>query len=123
MEVVVELRLRRPRRAVDPLELRALLVAAPIRAGDGEELERAEPRRRRHVRPEAQVGPAVVAVHAHAVAQRTLVGLDALDDLPLERLIPEPFERFVAAELLADERLVFRGDLAHAFLDPRKILG
>src|SRR5207247_2207792 len=37
---VLELLLRPPDRAVDPLEHRPLLVAAPIRAGDRQQLER-----------------------------------------------------------------------------------
>ena len=45
VQVLLEVRLRRPRGAVDALELRALLVAAPVGAGDPHELEVAEVRR------------------------------------------------------------------------------
>src|SRR5712691_10394392 len=41
LQVIVELLLIRPHRAVDALELRVALVATPVRPGDGEELERA----------------------------------------------------------------------------------
>ena len=55
VQVLVERLLRLPRGAVDALEHRALLVAAPVRARDLRELERAEPLGRRHVRAAAQV--------------------------------------------------------------------
>jgi hypothetical protein len=43
VQVRVERGLGLPRRAVDALEHRALLVAPPVRAGDAHELERAQP--------------------------------------------------------------------------------
>src|SRR6266571_5308571 len=42
LQVIVELLLIWPHRAVDALELRVAFVATPVRAGDGEELERAD---------------------------------------------------------------------------------
>ena len=41
-QVLIELLLGRPDRAVDALEHRALLVAAPVRPGRAEQLERAD---------------------------------------------------------------------------------
>ena len=58
VQVLGERFLRLPRGAVDALEHRALLVAAPVRARDLGELERAEPLGRRHVRAAAQVDEA-----------------------------------------------------------------
>src|SRR5256885_8097995 len=89
VQVRDEVALRGPRRAVDALELRALLVAPPVRPGQAEQLERAEPLRARDVRAQAQVRPAVVAVDAEAVAERALLRLGLLDDLPLVRLVAE----------------------------------
>ena len=78
VQVLGERGLRLPRGAVDALQHRALLVAAPVRAGHLLQLERAELARRRHVRTAAQVGEldlrfpvgAVhhVAVHRHSRA-------------------------------------------------------
>ena len=44
-----------PRRAIDALQHRALLVAAPVRSGDLHQLESLEPAGRGHVRPAAQI--------------------------------------------------------------------
>ena len=48
-----------PGRPVDPLQLLALLVAPPVRAGHPHELEVAQPAGRGHVRPAAQVDEGV----------------------------------------------------------------
>ncbi len=42
-------------RAVDPLQLRILLVAQPVGAREARDLHRFHPPRRRHVRPAAKV--------------------------------------------------------------------
>ncbi len=123
VQVRVELLRRRPRRAVDPLELLALLVPAPVRAGDAEQLVRPDAAAARQMRAQTEVGPAVVPVDAHPIAERALLGVELFDDLPLERLFGEPLERLVPAQLLPHERLVELDDLGHAFLDPREVLG
>src|SRR2546421_4636446 len=92
VQVLLELLLRGPRRAVDALELGPGLVASPVRTGHREELERADRPRGGHVRSETQVRPAVVAVHGDAVAERALLGLHALDDLALVRLVGEALQ-------------------------------
>ena len=104
VQVLGERVLRLPRGAVDALEHRALLVAAPVRARDLRELERAELAGRRHVRAAAQVGEARrrrsldVAVHRDAapsppdLARVFGVGVaraHLLDDLALVRLVGE----------------------------------
>ncbi len=48
---------RRPRGAVDPLQLRVLLAAAPVRGGAAHQLERRDAPGGRQVRAAAQVGP------------------------------------------------------------------
>ena len=126
-EVGVELLLGRPGRAVDALEHRALLVAAPVRAGRAEQLERADLARAGHVRAAAQVDERALPVegrrwHGRAVALGG--GLQVVDDLDLERLValdqdgPGGLGRLLA-EL---ERMVGRDRFAHPRLDGRQIL-
>src|SRR5262249_35547368 len=79
-EILVELVLRRPRGAVDALEHRVLLVPAPVRAGRGEQLERLERARRRDMRASAEIQEFALPVERHAI------GIDAAQDLDLERL-------------------------------------
>src|SRR5882724_8096569 len=55
VQMLGERGIRLPRGAVDALQHRALLVAAPVRARDLRELERTEPARRRDVRAAAQI--------------------------------------------------------------------
>src|SRR5262249_32314913 len=90
-----------PRRAVDALELGAVLVAAPVRAGHSLELERAEPLRGRDVRPATEVderggvGPQV-AVERDNGALTDLGRVDLLDDVELVGLVGEDLLAFVA---------------------------
>ena len=106
VQVLVERLLRLPRGAVDALEHRALLVAAPVRARDLRELERAEPAGRRDVRAAAQVDEldaaavddvaverdAAVAADLARVLVVRVAGADLLDDLLLVRLVGEQRE-------------------------------
>ena len=88
-QVLVQLLLRVPRGAVDALQHRAGLVAAPVGAGGIEELEGAELLRRPEVAAAAQVLELAVAVEADGRA----LGLgQVLDDLDLERLVPLALE-------------------------------
>ena len=132
VQVRIERGLRLPRRAVDALEHRALLVAPPVRARHPHQLERAESPGGRHVRPPAEVDERAVAVARVAVDgdHRALPDLrgdlrvDPLDDLDLVRLVGKQAEALVAGNLLADERLVGGDDLAHADFDvPQVVLG
>ena len=88
-QVLVQLLLRVPRGAVDALEHRAGLVAAPVGAGGVEELEGAELLRRPEVAAAAEVLELAVAVEADGRALRLR---QVLDDLDLERLVPLAFE-------------------------------
>src|SRR6187401_3562419 len=69
-QVLVERLLGVPRGAVDALEHRARLVAAPVGAGGVEELERAELLRRAEMTPTAEVLELAVAVEADGRALR-----------------------------------------------------
>ena len=60
-EVLVQLLLRGPGRAIDALEHRALLVAAPVGAGDAQQLDRADLARVVNVRPAAEIEERAVA--------------------------------------------------------------
>ncbi len=82
-QVLVELVLCVPRGAVDALEHRPRLVAAPVRAGGVQQLERAEPLRGLEVATAAEVLERAVAVEAHRLA---LGGGQVVHDLDLERL-------------------------------------
>ena len=67
LEIVVEFRLRFEHGAIDALEHRPLLVAAPVRAGDAGELERRDLRRAVDVRAFAQVEKRALLVERHVV--------------------------------------------------------
>ena len=125
-QVRIEVRVRRPGRAVDARQHRPLLVAAPIRAGDVGQPERSEPPGGRHVRPQTQVGPRPVAVDGDGVADGDLaldVGVaQTLDDLHLVRLIGEAVERLGPRDLLPDERDVGRYQLAHPCFDRGEVV-
>src|SRR5215207_7570730 len=86
---LVELLLRAPDRAIDALELRTLLVAAPVRRGHGEQLERADPARRRDMRAAAQVAERSMLIEGDG--RQLLTGRPGLrgkvvEDLDLEGL-------------------------------------
>ena len=136
----VERLLRVPRRAVDALELRVALLAAPVGAGDPHQLEVAEVDAGvGHVRAAAQVDEARVAVERRRVLRlrrRVLVGADRLgrrrrrhrvgagvvDDLELEAVAGEHLAGLVGRELVAHEGLRLRDDLAHPGLDPLEVV-
>ena len=133
----LEVRLQRgvglPRRAVDALQHRTLLVAPPVGAGDLLQLEAAEAPGRRDVWALAEVDELRrVAVHADRAAGGDLAGVErvgaltgglhALDDLDLVRLVGEHLERLVGGHLGALEGLIGGDDLAHPRLDRRQIV-
>ena len=134
VEMRGERRLGLPGGAVDPLQLRAVLVAAPVRTGDAGQLEMAEAARPRYVRPAAQVDEVrAVAVRRHHRRARGGLGGelgvdptvrrgDALDDLAFERLVGEEREPLLDRAHLADEGLVRGDDRAHRRLDRRQVL-
>src|SRR5258708_12527192 len=115
MEVLGKRSLRLPRGSVDALKHRPLLVAAPVRAGNLLQLERAELSRRRHVRPTAEIDEldlavraAYVAVHGHTCAVAAglarifgvgRAGPHLLDHVALVRLLGEEPEPIVVPHL------------------------
>ena len=101
---------------VDALEHRALLVAAPVRAGDARELERRHLRRPLDVRPLAQVEKRALLVERH------LLVLDAFDQLDLERLRRKVRERVRPRHLAVLERHVRLHARAHLLFDLRQIV-
>ena len=123
----IERRLVLPDRAVDPLEHRPLLVAAPVRAGDGQELERPDLARRGDVRPAAQVAERPVLVEADRRAplprRRRLRG-EVVEDLHLVALALALHDRaaIVERDLLAHERVVRRDALAHPRFDRGEVV-
>ena len=68
VQVLLQLVLRRPRRAVDALQHLVLRVAAPVRAGDLHQLEVLELARARHVRAAAEVFERALAVERDVLA-------------------------------------------------------
>src|SRR6266850_1294136 len=89
---------------------------APVRAGDAEQLDHADPARRRRVRPQAEVHP--VAVRVEGQRLRALVE-DVLDDLELELLaeLLEQLQGLLARDLLAHEGQVLADLLVGGLLD------
>ena len=94
LEVRVEVGLREERRAVDPRQLRVLLVAAPVRAGEARQLDRLDRRRVLEVRPAAEVGEVALRVERDVAVR----GVDQLDLVRLA-LGLEARARLLAADL------------------------
>ena len=123
MKVVVESRFRLPGRAVDALQLGAVLVAAPVGGGNFGELEIAEPAGGGDMRAEAEVQElAVVAIDVdHALAEPP-PRCRRLDDLLLVGLVGEELETLGGGVLLPGEGLVFGDDLLHPGLDAGQVI-
>ncbi len=119
LEVAVELRLRRERDPVDPLQHLAVLVAAPVRAGRTEELHGLDPPGGRQMRSPAHILEPVLAVDAHRV-----VG-DPLQQLQLVTVARggEEARGLGPGQLDALDRLVPLGQVPHAGLDPVEVFG
>ena len=102
---------------VDAREHLAVGVAAPVRAGDRQQLERLDALGRRRVRAAAEVGEAVVGVERDG--RDALALHQVLDQLDLVVLLlaGEALERLVDRDVLAHERLVGLDVLAHLGLE------
>jgi hypothetical protein len=142
---LVEVRFQRlvavPGCAVDALQLRVVLVAAPIGARHPHELEVAQVATRvLDVGPPAQVDEArpaaegwmllrlgrwvlVGAYGAGTARGRHRIGRGVGDDLELQRVVGEDLAGVVGRDLLAEERLALVDDLAHAHVDALEVLG
>ena len=86
LEVRVEIVLRVERGAVDPGQLRVLLVAAPVRAREAGQLDRLDRLRVLQVRAAAEVGEVALRVER----DRALGGVDELDLVRLALLLEAP---------------------------------
>src|SRR5499425_378129 len=117
-EVLLQLVLAEPRRAVDALEHRVLLVATPVGGGRREELEVLDLARGGDVRPAAEIDEVPLLVQGDGGR------IDAADDLHLERLaaLLEEADGLLARQLRALEGRVGLGELTHARLDSLEVL-
>ena len=137
VQVCLEGLLRLPRGAVDALEHRLVLAAAPVGARGAQQLEGRDALGGRDVGTSAQVDPGLLTFRAHVAVDgvdrllvradgRVLISAalaDALDDLALVGLVGEQGERVLLGQLLADEGLALLHQLLHAGLDALEVLG
>ena len=125
LEVLGEVVLREERGAVDAGEHLAARVPAPVRPGDGLQLERLDALRAGPVRPAAEVGEGPVGVEADGLQRMLGIGVrdEILDqlDLVVLPLRAEALERLVDRHVLAHEPLVGLHVLAHLLLDAREV--
>ena len=121
VEVVVEVLLGEERGAVDALQLRVLLVAEPIGAGDVEQLERLDAPGRRNVRPTAEVGELAGLVDGDFLVGRG----ELLDEVALHEVAfrLKALQAFLAGQELAGVGQVLPGQLLHLLLDGCEVLG
>lgn len=137
VEVGLQLLLRRPRGAVDALEHRVLLAAAPVGGRVAHELERRDVAGGGQVGASAEVLPAQVAglrvqvvvdgqLAAAHLDVRAVVGgrgtLDA-DELQLVRLVGELLAGRLVGDDAAGEALAALLDLLHLLLDGLEVIG
>src|SRR6202043_912005 len=101
----------------DAGELLVLLTALPVRAGDGEQPERAQLAGVRDVWTQTEVDEV-----ARSIDARRGIGNLVGDQLDLERLVQplEELDRLSPRDLLLYERRSLLDDLAHPCLDPRQ---
>ncbi len=118
LQVALELGLPSEGRPVDALQHLALLVASPVRARPGEQLEVLEAPRARHVRPLAQVEERPVPVD-----RDHLVVVELLEPLELERVVAEELARLLLVDAAALEGLIGGHDLRHLGLEGLEVLG
>ena len=139
--VGAQLVLRGPCGAVDALQLRVLLAAAPVRARDAGEVPAvSDEARRGHVRAAAQIAPRGLAVAGDVVVDRQFARTDLcrrpfgrvrtrsgpareVYELELERLVRHLGARLVLAHDAANEPLAFADDPLHLLLDRLEIFG
>ena len=120
-QVVVELLLRRPGRAVDALQHRSVFVAAPISARHAGQLEGADVVRAMDVRTTAQIDP----VLARSVEADLLVVGEALDNLAFVRVVfalRVVRERLILGPFFALEGFAGGDDLAHRGFDAGQVV-
>ncbi len=116
LEVRVEVFLREEGRAVDPRQLRVVLVAAPVGAGEAGQLHRLDRRRVLEVRAAAEIGEFALRVQRDGALR--LVGELDLVRLSFSR---EAGARVVPRELLARPLAALRDLAADLLLDRLEI--
>src|SRR5688572_369342 len=103
LDVLVEVFLAEPSGAVQPLKLLVVRVSLPVRAGNGDQLDRRDPPGVRHMRAAAEVQEIALPIKTErAVIRESRLNVLALQLLieiaaELERLVAsrvEPLERF-----------------------------
>ena len=118
LQVRVQFLLRVPRRAVDALEHRALLVATPVRPRDAHQLERPDLARVLDMLPAAEVEERPLLLDADRLAGQILDELDLVGLI----VLAEISERLLARPLAVDEGMLRRDAGAHALLDGGQVL-
>src|SRR5689334_11358180 len=103
-EIRVEVLLFPPRGAVDALQLLTLLVATPVRRGDGGQLCRLHVRCIRYVRAATQIDEGPVGV-----GRDDLIVTELAQSLQLERIVNKDFLRLDARDLRPDEGIFVFG--------------
>src|SRR5688572_29908179 len=111
-QVLRELLLREPGRAVDALQHLPLFIAAPIRARSVLQLEMFDPSGRRHVRTATKIQERTIAIDGD-----DLVIAEFSQTLELQRIVRKELPRFCFGYLFALEGLVLRGDRLHLLFD------
>ncbi len=117
-EVRVEFLLRGKRGAVDALQHRVVLVAAPIGTGDRHQFEGADLARRMGVTSAAEIGEIADRVKGNRLAFG-----DLARDFDFVRVTFEVRDRFFARGLPPGHRIVGGDDLFHATLEPTEVFG
>ncbi len=122
LEVRLEVLLREEGGAVDPGQLLAVLVAAPVGARDRAQLDRLDPLGRGRVRAAAEVLEVAVLVERDGLD--AFVGDQVLDQLDLEALVfgAEVVERLGDRDVAAAEVLVGVDVLPHLRFDLRQVV-
>jgi len=118
VQVIFEILLVEEGGAIDALKLLIVLVAFPVGAGDGQQLERFELGRVGHVRPAAEIDE----VRAERILGEDFVGA-FLDELTLHPGVGIFSEAFLFARVDALVRKIARLDLRHFLLDFLEVLG
>ena len=119
-EVVLQVFLVGPGRAVHALQHLVAVVAPPVGAGHLHELEYFELAGGRHMRPATQVDPLALAIQTDG-----LVRGNAGDDLGLV-VLAQAFEVghcLIARQHTAHHRFVLGGQLGHALFDRGQVVG
>ena len=116
-EVRIELVLGREQCAIDPLQLRSGLVAAPIGSGHVGQTEGADLLGRLDVTTTAQIGEIGVCTDTELVR----LGGELVDQLLLERLIAEAFPRLLNRDLSPDKAMIAPHLFAHPPLNVGQI--